>query len=184
MRHSPSSLFRVLLLVVLGILLSGLAVTASAAPQSPAGDPCYIPPSKIATAPDAAIKSPPQGFIECCIVYGKAPSTAATKENMKRRPLPPPCEPDPICGIAYTNAAVVGSLPFNQQAYWAPGKLATGVSVNAGTYWVNGIGTAENGAEFYQIIVSCQYLFVPVAAMQPSYEPPWSGEALPTTAIS
>jgi len=96
---------------------------------------------------------------------------------------PDPCAPavDGSCGITYPTGSVVGNMPFNQQAYYAPGLLATGVTINAGTYWVTGLGKAANGDGFYQIVVACQYLFVPQIDIVPSYQAPWSGQPLPTT---
>ena len=40
---------------------------------------------------------------------------------------------------------------------------------------------AANGDGFYQIVVACQYLFVPQIDIVPSYQAPWSGQPLPTT---
>lgn len=184
MRHSVSSLLRTVLLVVLGLSTFVFALSASAAPKL-AYDPCYTPPTKIASI-SAGTKAAPKAAIECCIVYGKAQSADSIKghsvEKAKRIPLPPPCKEEvpATCGIPYSTDAVVGSLPFETQAYWAAGKAADGVTVSAGTYWVNGVETAEDGSEYYEIIVSCQLLYVPVETMQPSYEAPWNGEALPT----
>ena len=55
--------------------------------------------------------------------------------------------------------SVVGSMPLNTQAFYAPGQEAAGVVINAGTYWV--LGQDENH-EFYKILLACQYLWVPV----------------------
>ena len=193
MRRSVSSLFRTVLLVVLGLSIFGFALSASAAPAPKrAYDPCYQPPpSKIASV-SAGSKSAPLNGIECCVVYGKTQSADSVKgrtiEKAKRIPLLPPCEEkeevSTTCGIPYNADAVVGSLPFETQAYWAAGKVANDVTVSAGTYWVNGVETAEDGSEYYEIIVSCQLLYVPVETMQPSYEAPWNGEALPTADAS
>lgn len=183
MRRSVSSLFRIVLLVVLALSTFVFALSASAAPTAKrAYDPCYIP-SKVASV-SASSKSAPLTAIECCEVYGKTQSANSVKGRSiekAKRPLLPPCEEEPAtCGIPYSADAVVGSLPFETQAYWAAGKVANGVTVSAGTYWVNGVETAEDGSEYYEIIVSCQLLYVPVDTMQPSYEAPWNGEALPT----
>lgn len=189
MLRTPASQFRILLMVVLALALSAFAMSAAAAPATKkAYDPCYIPPSKIASTAASINKAAPELAIECCIVYGKTQrtSTAVVEKGKRLPPPPPPCEEEPpsICGIPYTSAAVVGELPFDQQAYWAAGKVANGVTVSAGTYWVNGVESADDGSEYYEIIVSCQLLYVPVESMQPSYEPPWNGEALPTADAS
>ena len=79
------------------------------------------------------------------------------------------------------DGAVVGDMPNNTQAYWAPGKVSPDVTINAGTYWV--VGEDESG-QYYKIILACQYLWVPVDSMQPSYQAPWSGQPLPTRVVS
>ncbi len=98
----------------------------------------------------------------------------------------PPCAIDPSsCVIPIPDGSVVGALPSDQIAFYAPGKLtAPNVTINAGTYWVTGIGTADDGSQFYRIIVGCLYLYVPIDSMQPSYQAPWNGEPLPTNEIT
>lgn len=96
------------------------------------------------------------------------------------------CDGLPTFGAAgaclpLTDFAVVGDMPFNTQAFYEPGKEASGVVINAGTYWV--LGADESGA-YYKILLACQYLWVPVGSMQPSFQPPWSGQPLPTQAVS
>lgn len=82
--------------------------------------------------------------------------------------------------LALPSGAVVGQLPNATQAYFSPGNLST-VTVNAGTYWV--IGVDSSGA-YYKIVLACQYLWVPINTMQPSYQAPWHGESLPTGVVS
>ncbi len=82
--------------------------------------------------------------------------------------------------VPLTPDSVVGDLPFQTQAYYAPGKVSPGVMVNPGTYWV--LGQDKNG-EYYKIRIACQYLWVPVNVMQPSFQPPWQGQPLPTTNV-
>jgi hypothetical protein len=97
-----------------------------------------------------------------------------------------PCVLDPAsCGVPIPDGSVVGELPFDQVAFYAPGKI-TGptVIINAGTYWVTGIGTADDGSQFYRIVIGCMYLYVPIDTMQPSYQAPWNGEPLPTNEVS
>ncbi|MEP7291547.1 MAG: hypothetical protein ABI835_07170 [Chloroflexota bacterium] len=81
--------------------------------------------------------------------------------------------------IAYSGA-VMGDMPFSTQAFYAPGKEASGVVINPGTYLV--LGTDESG-QFYQIILACETLWVPVGSMQPSFQPLWNGQPLPTTVV-
>jgi len=77
--------------------------------------------------------------------------------------------------------SVVGAMPLNTQAYFAPGEIAEGVIINAGTYWV--LGVDESG-QYYKILLACQYLWVPVDSMGPSYQAPWTGQPLPTQVVS
>lgn len=83
--------------------------------------------------------------------------------------------------LPLTADAVVGDMPFSTQAYYEPGKEANGVVINPGTYWV--LGADESGA-YYKILLACQYLWVPVNSMQPSFQPPWQGQPLPTRVVS
>ncbi len=76
--------------------------------------------------------------------------------------------------------SVVGALPNAQLAYYAPG-LATGnpqVILNPGTYWVVDV---RDG--FYQIILACQLLWVPIETMGPNFDEVWFGRPLPTISL-
>lgn len=207
MRQHRSPFIKALCLVVFVSLLSGFA--ASAAPkgsvdisysvnalygckqakqaQENAAKPvaqlfaACCQPSKISGEPNAKVSN---AFEEpaCCIpLLGKL--ATGGKLFIRFDPCEEPAPVDTSCGIAYTADAVVGDLPLDAQAYWAPGKPAADVTISAGTYWVLGIGTSESGDKYYQIVVACQKLFVPVAAMQPSYQAPWNGQPLPTTSV-
>jgi len=81
--------------------------------------------------------------------------------------------------LPLTDVAVVGSMPLDTQAFYAPGQgqEAAGVVINAGTYWVLG---QDESHKFYKILLACQYLWVPTNSMQPSFQSPWQGQALPT----
>ena len=83
--------------------------------------------------------------------------------------------------VPLTPFAVVGDLPLATQAFYAPGQEASGVVLNAGTYTV--LGVDESG-EYYKIRLACEYLWVPVGSMQPSFQPPQNGQALPTEVVS
>ncbi len=61
--------------------------------------------------------------------------------------------------LVIPEGAVVGDMPNNTQAFYAPGKISADVIINAGTYWV--IGEDESGG-YYKIVLGCQYLWVPV----------------------
>ena len=136
---------------------------------------------KIAVAADFHGK----GGSDCC---STSPAKIASLVLGGGKYTPPPCETPtvatPTCGLDMPDGSVVGDLPFDTQADYAAGLVADGVTVSAGTYWVTGVAKADNGDSFYRIIVACQYLFVPVDSMQPSFESPWNGEALPTNEVS
>ena len=89
-----------------------------------------------------------------------------------------------VCNVVIPVGAVVGSLPYPTQAFWAPGKVSPDVVLNAGTYWVVGEAKDDAGKPFYKIVLACQYLYVPVDTMGPSYQSPWSGQLLPTNAVN
>lgn len=102
-----------------------------------------------------------------------------TKQTGSCEGLPTYVPLEPIC-LAIPDGSVVGALPSATQAYYAPGNIAPEVVLNPGTYWV--LGEDESG-QYYKIILACQYLWVPVDSMQPSYQAPWSGQPLPTTVV-
>ena len=79
---------------------------------------------------------------------------------------------------AYNNKC--NKYRFHTQACYEPGKAAPGVMVNPGTYWV--LGVDESG-EYYKIIISCEYLWVPVQNMQPNFDSVWQGRPLPTDVV-
>lgn len=87
----------------------------------------------------------------------------------------------PSCLLALPSGAVVGDMPFSTQAYWAPGETSPGVIINAGTYHV--IGVDATGG-YYKIMLGCAFLWVPIDSMQPSFQAPQNGAALPTGVVS
>ncbi len=179
MKRFRSSINLLLCLALFASLFSGFA--ASAAPLKPQAVACR---SKIANLTVESV--PAEKTIDCCILL-KTPKLASLplgKTLLSASPtVTDPCAPvvDGSCGITYPAGSVVGEIPFDQQAYYAPGKAAEGVTVNAGTYWVTGLGEDDDGNGFYQIVVACQFLFVPENDVIPSYQAPWSGQPLPTT---
>ncbi|MEO8396847.1 MAG: hypothetical protein ABI700_27885, partial [Chloroflexota bacterium] len=84
------------------------------------------------------------------------------------------------CSLGIPVGSVVGDLPFDTQAYWAPGKVSPDVIISAGKYWVVAQQADDNGNPYYKILLACQYLYVPAEAMSPSFEGPWNGEPLPS----
>ncbi len=126
-----------------------------------------------------------KGESECC---STSPAKIASLVLGGGKYTPTPCETPTVvtatCGLDMPDGSVVGDLPLDTQADYAAGLIADGVTVSAGTYWVTGVAKADNGDAFYRIIVACQYLYVPVGAMQPSFQSPWNGEPLPTNEVS
>lgn len=84
------------------------------------------------------------------------------------------------CNLSIPAGSVVGEAPLGAQIFYAPGQ-ATNLTLNPGTYWVVGQDTS---GEFYKIVLSCQFIWVPVASMQPSYQAPQNGAPLPTRVVS
>ncbi|MDX2161349.1 MAG: hypothetical protein SF162_08510 [bacterium] len=103
----------------------------------------------------------------------------------------PDCESIPLVGSTpflaslasfcptLPSGSIVGALPNATRAYYRPGDLST-VTVNAGTYWVIGV---DESAAYYKIMIGCQFLWLPVETMQPSFQAPWSGQPLPTRVV-
>jgi collagen type VI alpha len=86
------------------------------------------------------------------------------------------------CTVVIPETAVLGRMEFSQRAYWAPEKITPEVVINGGTYYVLGID--ETGA-WYQILLLCNRLWVPVDTMTPAYgDVNWNGRPLPTNVIS
>jgi hypothetical protein len=96
-------------------------------------------------------------------------------------PATPPAPPtQTICLSPVPDGSVIGEMPFDTQAYWAPGQIATDVIINAGTYYVFGV---DETGEWYKIGLACNYLWVPVTSMQPSDQAPQNGAPLPTRIV-
>ncbi|MFN8529111.1 MAG: hypothetical protein U0670_10900 [Anaerolineae bacterium] len=84
------------------------------------------------------------------------------------------------CTLSIPSGSVVGEAPAGAQIFSAPGA-ATNLTLNPGTYWV--VGVDESGG-FYKIVLACQFLWVPVDTMGPSYQAPQNGAPLPTRVVS
>ncbi|MBK8024875.1 MAG: hypothetical protein IPK19_26520 [Chloroflexi bacterium] len=85
------------------------------------------------------------------------------------------------CGLNVPSGSVVGEAPLGAQAYYAPGEVASGVVLNPGTYIV--VGLDESG-EYYKVVLACQFVWVRAETMQPSFQAPQNGQALPTGVVS
>ncbi len=84
--------------------------------------------------------------------------------------------------IAIPDGSVVGQLISPTEVFWAPGKISPDVSLSPTPdeqkFWV--IGEDDSG-QYYKIILSCQYVWVPVGTMAPAFDDPvWQGTPLPT----
>ncbi|MEO8392169.1 MAG: hypothetical protein ABI700_04170 [Chloroflexota bacterium] len=85
------------------------------------------------------------------------------------------------CNLVIPAGSVVGDLPLGAQGYYEPGNVAPGVVLNPGTYTVIGQDKSET---YYQVVLACQLIWVRKDTMQPSFEPPQNGAALPTGIVS
>ncbi len=89
---------------------------------------------------------------------------------------------DAACPIPPLDDAVVGKFVSAAALYWEPYKQTEppaiiGVGESA---WVYGLDETE---AFYEIVWSCQVLWVPKDTMGPNYDDVWQGHPLPTTIV-
>lgn len=91
--------------------------------------------------------------------------------------LPPPGFE---CNLPIPAGSVVGEAPLGAQVYYEPGSASPGLFLNPGTYIVTGQDASET---YYQVVLSCQLIWVRKDAMQPSFLPPQNGAPLPTNII-
>ncbi|MEP7293795.1 MAG: hypothetical protein ABI835_18550, partial [Chloroflexota bacterium] len=79
--------------------------------------------------------------------------------------------------------SVVGEAPLGAQVFYQPNSdsMSSGVILNAGTYIVVGQDASES---YYKVMLACQFVWVQKSTMQPSFEAPQNGAALPTTVVS
>ncbi len=137
----------------------------------------YFEPSSL-TPYTTAPQYNPLTIIQVSLAGNGFPEQVLTVQTGSCDGLPTFVSPD-TC-LQLTANAVVGQMASATQAYWAPGKISPDVVINAGTYWV--LGTDSSG-QYYKILLACQYLWVPVDSMQPSFQLPWNGQPLPTTDV-
>jgi hypothetical protein len=78
--------------------------------------------------------------------------------------------------------AVVGTFTQMTPLYYDPAQGATSDSTmdSGQSLWV--LGLDDTGA-FYQVVLSGQYLWVPVGTIGPTYSAPWNGYPLPTEVV-
>ena len=87
---------------------------------------------------------------------------------------------DGSCNLSIPSGSVVGEAPLGAQIYYAPGQ-ATNLTLNPGTYVVVGQDETET---YYKIVLACAFRWVRKDSMQPSYQAPQNGQALPTRIVS
>lgn len=81
------------------------------------------------------------------------------------------------------SGSVVGLFVATTPAYFAPQAGATTETViEAGkTLWVLGVDASGN---FYKVLISGQYFWVPVGTMGPNFDEVWNGAPLPTQTVN
>ena len=87
---------------------------------------------------------------------------------------------DGSCTLNIPSGSVVGEAPLGAQIYYAPGQ-STNLTLNPGTYIVVGQDETET---YYKVVLACQFVWVRKDSMQPSYQAPQNGQALPTRIVS
>lgn len=122
------------------------------------------------------------GFIGDPMVYIYMCAPAAEEEEETEAAA----EPVPGCDtmLALSKNAVVGSFVEPAVAHWGPHAMQPTepqIVIPAGnTAWV--LGMDASGA-YYQIIWSCDYLWVPASAVGPNYDDLWQGAPLPVDVV-
>jgi hypothetical protein len=84
--------------------------------------------------------------------------------------------------VSIPSQAVMGLFTSNATVYWAPESgAATPLTISAGkTYRVTG---QDATGQFRQIILECQFVWVPFNTVGPDPEPLWGSAPLPTTVV-
>jgi hypothetical protein len=86
------------------------------------------------------------------------------------------------CSPSLNDNAVVGEINETTPAYFEPrSDAATSTILEVGkTWWV--LGTDASGS-WYQIVVSCQPVWVPASVMGPNFDAVWNGHPLPSNVV-
>ena len=86
------------------------------------------------------------------------------------------------CEAIIPSGSVVGAFVDNAQIFGTPSADAgTDLVLEMGkTAWVTGM---DSTGAYYQIIWSCDTVWVPVGTLGPNYDEVWNGTPLPTTVI-
>jgi hypothetical protein len=84
--------------------------------------------------------------------------------------------------VPISDAAVVGSFVTTTPIYYAPDDVAvTGTVMEGGkTAWVYGV---DESGQFYKVMLSGRFFWVPVETMGPNFDDVWQGHPLPTEVV-
>lgn len=100
-----------------------------------------------------------------------------------------PSEMDPDMGalpgsdmVTLPDTAVSGKFVSTTALYWAPkpGAVTDAVMKAGQTLWVLGV---DSTGQYYQVVLSGKYLWVPVWTMAPNPDQVWLSHPLPTTVV-
>ncbi len=101
--------------------------------------------------------------------------------------VPYPGASEPGCQIDIPAGSVVGAFLADTPLYWTPEEGGTSGEYHIGhtakvpkTAWVIGQDESE---QYYKIVWSCQYLWVPKDTMGPNFDEVWEGTPLPTRIV-
>jgi hypothetical protein len=85
--------------------------------------------------------------------------------------------------VPIPSTAVVGSFVTTTAIYFAPqADAASTIVMEAGkTAWVYGV---DASGQFYKVMLSGQFFWVPVNTMGPNFDDVWQGRPLPTDVVS
>ena len=84
--------------------------------------------------------------------------------------------------VPIPSTAVVGSFVVTTPAYFEPrADAATDIVLTVGkTLWVFGV---DASGEFYKVMISGRFFWVPVETMGPNFDEVWQGRPLPTDIV-
>lgn len=85
--------------------------------------------------------------------------------------------------VALPDGSVVGTFTTTTELYYAPNTdAATDTVMEIGkSLWVTGM---DASGQFYQVVLSGKFLWVPVGTIGPTYDDVWNGAPLPTTMVN
>lgn len=92
---------------------------------------------------------------------------------------------EPVPGpdmVEIPEGSVVGTFTQNTALLWMPDASAISPNVMAigQSLWVTGL---DESGEFYQVLLSGRFYWVPAGSIGPTYDDVWNGAPLPTTVI-